>query len=154
LLTDSPWQSLRHYRFLHFAAHASMEDDKHPNPGIILARASGEDGYLDSDDISHLDLNADLVVLSACESGRGRVFNGEGVRGLTSSFLIAGAHGVVCSLWKVDDDETARFMEALYSRLAARAAPGEALKDVRRAAAREQSAPQWSAFILVGGESH
>ncbi len=88
--------SLRRYRYLHFAAHASMEDDKHPLPGIILARTPGEEGYLDTDDVSHLDLNADLVVLSACESGGGRVFNGEGVRGLTGSFLIAG-RGAWCA---------------------------------------------------------
>ncbi len=90
---------------------------------------------------------------SACESGRGHVFNGEGVRGLTSSFLIAGARGVVCSLWKVDDDETSRFMEAFYSRMKAGALPGEALLELRRAAARKQSSPQWSAFIFVGGVS-
>ena len=146
-------RSLRRYRYLHFAAHAALEDDRHPLPGLILARTAGEEGFLDTDDVAHLDLNADLVVLSACESGRGRVFNGEGVRGLTGSFLIAGARGVVCSLWKVDDDETARFMEAFYARMKAGATPGVALKELRRAAARKHASPQWAAFILFGGVS-
>jgi CHAT domain-containing protein len=145
--------SLRRYRYLHFAAHGSMEDEAHPLPGLILAPSPGEEGFLDAEDVGHLDLDADLVVLSACESGRGRIFNGEGVRGLSGAFLIAGARGVVCSLWKVDDEETARFMEAFYARLRAGDAPTVALKEVRRAAARKQSSPQWSAFIFVGGVS-
>jgi CHAT domain-containing protein len=142
---------LRRYRFLHFAVHASMESEQHILPGLILAKQPGDDGFLDTDDVSHLDLNADLVVLSACASGRGRIYNGEGVRGLTGSFLIAGARGVVCSLWKVNDDETARFMEAFYSRMKAGASPAQALLEQRRSAARRQSSPQWAAFILVGG---
>jgi CHAT domain-containing protein len=153
ILKASGDHSLRRYRYLHFATHGMMEDEAHPAPGLVLARGSGEEGYLDTEDVSHLDLNADLVVLSACESGRGRIFNGEGVKGLSSAFLIAGARGVVCSLWKVDDEETARFMEAFYRRLRAGDSPAVALKQIRRAAAKRQASPEWSAFILVGGVS-
>ncbi len=63
VIASSLDRSLRRYRYLHFGAHASMEDDRHPLPGIILARTPGQEGYLDSDDVAHLDLNADLVVL-------------------------------------------------------------------------------------------
>ena len=70
---------------------------------------------------------------------------------MTGSFLVAGARGVVCSLWKVNDDETARFMEAFYERMKTGASPAEALRDLRRAVARRQTSPQWAAFVLVGG---
>jgi CHAT domain-containing protein len=128
-----------------------MEAYHGPLPGLILGRTPEDDGYLDADDVSHLDLNADLVVLSACESGRGRIYNGEGVRGLTAAFLRAGSRAVVCSLWKVDDDETARFMEAFYSHVKSGARPAEALRAIRRAVARYKAPADWAAFVLVGG---
>jgi CHAT domain-containing protein len=150
LLKASASGALRRYRVLHFAVHAATEAYHGPLPGLVLGRSAGDDGYLDMEDVSRLDLNADLVVLSACESGIGRVYKGEGIRGLTGSFLAAGSRAVICSLWKVDDAETARFMEEFYTRLKAGARPREALRGIRRAAAGRKVPADWAAFVLVG----
>jgi CHAT domain-containing protein len=95
LLKASASGELRRYRVLHFAVHAATEAFRGPLPGLVLGRAAGDDGYLDMEAVSHLDLNADLVVLSACASGVGQVYKGEGIRGLTGSFLAAGGRAVV-----------------------------------------------------------
>ena len=73
--------------------------------GAILPGVN--DGFLRLDEVTRLRLNADLVVLSACRTGQGRLYSGEGVTGLARAFLYAGSRGVVSSLWSVDDRETA-----------------------------------------------
>jgi hypothetical protein len=91
------------------------------------------DGFLRLDEVTRLHLNADLVVLSACETGKGRLYAGEGVTGLARAFLYAGSRGVVASLWAVDDRETAGFMAQLYGGLK----DGQAAADALRAAKLE-----------------
>jgi CHAT domain-containing protein len=121
-------------------------------PGLVLGRSADGPGHLDVEDVSHLDLNADLVVLSACESGRGPVYNGEGVRGLTASFLAAGSRAVLCTLWKVDDAAAARFVTSFHAKVKAGMPPARALREVRRAAIAAGKLPaDWAAFVLVGG---
>jgi CHAT domain-containing protein len=73
------------------------------------------DGYLTVSEVARLHLSADFVNLSACETGLGRVYQGEGVAGLAQSFLIAGADAVSVSLWQVADKSTADFMTGFYS---------------------------------------
>jgi pentatricopeptide repeat protein len=75
----------------------------------------GEDGYLRVGEIVNLDLKADFVNLSACETGLGKLYSGEGVVGLTQAFLLAGANGLSVSLWSVADESTAQFMVAVYT---------------------------------------
>lgn len=77
----------------------------------------GEDGYLRMGEVAELDLAADFVNLSACETGLGKIYRGEGIVGLTQSFLIAGANGLSVSLWQVVDASTAKFMTELYSKV-------------------------------------
>jgi CHAT domain-containing protein len=109
------------------------------------------DGFLTMQEVTHLKLNADLVVLSACQTGRGEVVPGEGVMGLTRAFLYAGSRGVVCSLWSVDDERTASLMKAMYAELKKGKGSSEALALARRKLIAEEQAPfYWAPFILVG----
>src|SRR5262249_2228984 len=109
------------------------------------------DGFLTMQEVTHLRLNADLVVLSACKSARGEVVAGEGVLGLTRAFLYAGSRGVVCSLWSVDDDRTADLMRAMYAGPKQGKGSAEALALARRKLIAEEQAPfYWAPFILIG----
>jgi CHAT domain-containing protein len=134
--------------------------DQGLQPALVLslAGASGErdeygvlDGFLRLDEVTHLKLNADLVILSACRTGQGKLHSGEGVHGLARAFLYAGSKGVVCSLWAVDDAQTARLMTALYRGLKDGRPAADALRDAQLALLREGQAPlYWAPFILIG----
>jgi CHAT domain-containing protein len=103
------------------------------------------------DEVTGLKLNADLVVLSACQSGLGKLQSGEGVRGLARAFLYAGSRGVVCSLWPVDDARTAQLMTGMYRHLRSGNPAVEALARARRELANEGLPPlYWASFILIG----
>jgi CHAT domain-containing protein len=131
--------------------------------GLLLAGAgttlrtrsapdSGDDGLLTAQEAMDLDLDGtDLVVLSACETGRGSVRAGEGVYGLQRSFRVAGAHTVLMSLWSVSDDITGRFMEIFYREWLrtgdAHAAVATAQQTVRRAHPDPYS---WAPFVVAG----
>ena len=122
-------------------------------PSLVLSLVSdeGEDGFLQFDEVTRLKLNADLVVLSACKSVQGRLYNGEGVRGLARAFLYAGSRGVVCSLWAVDDRETATFMGHLYGGLKDGQAAADALRAAKLEMIRAHKPPVfWAPFILIG----
>jgi CHAT domain-containing protein len=77
-------------------------------------RTEGEDGYLRMGEIEGLDIEAEFVNLSACETGLGQIYGGEGVVGLTHSFLVGGANGLSVSLWQVADESTMEFMVNMY----------------------------------------
>jgi CHAT domain-containing protein len=93
-------EALDQYRYLHFAARASIDDTRPGRSGIVLSSdpASREDGMLRADEVMALHLNADLVTLSACSTGLGKVLRGEGIVGLTRAFVFAGARSVAASL--------------------------------------------------------
>ncbi|MEX2603063.1 MAG: CHAT domain-containing tetratricopeptide repeat protein [Gracilimonas sp.] len=111
---------LSNYRFLHFATHANVDETTPFRSGLLLSKKPeveslfGEDGHLNSREISSLRLNADLVTLSACNTGMGKQVTGEGLIGLQRSFLSAGASSVMVSLWAVFDRSTAIFMSTFY----------------------------------------
>jgi CHAT domain-containing protein len=121
-------------------------------PGVLaLAPGGGEDGWLTAaGNRCELDLQADLVVLSACDTGRGRI-TGDGVVGLTRAFLSAGADTVIVSLWQVPDDATAALMVAFYEALAETGDKAAALQQAMVATRAQFPDPRnWSAFVLVG----
>ncbi len=102
--------------YLHFAVH-SLVDERYPEYStLVLSRDSGEDGFLQAFELADAPLNAELVVLSACETGLGRLYRSEGLLGLKRSFLAAGARAVVVSLWSVEDSIT-DFVAEFYQNL-------------------------------------
>ncbi len=115
--------SLNNYKYIHFATHGDINEIAPNQSGLILSKKNeleqlfGEDGFLNAAEISAFKLNADMVVLSACNTGSGKVINGEGLLGLQRSFLVAGASSVVASLWSIYDRSTPLFMSQFYNSL-------------------------------------
>lgn len=145
------------YRFLHFATHGLL-NQKHPElSGIILSLVTKEglpqDGFIGLSDIYKLKLSADVVVLSSCDSGLGKDLSSEGIIGLPRAFLSVGARSVIATLWKVDDEATARLMTHFYRHLHHGENPASALRHAQLALAKD---PQWrdpyywAAFVLQG----
>jgi len=151
--------AMSQYRILHFATHG-MLNNVHPElSGIILSLVDelGEpqDGFLRLHDIYNLNLSADLVVLSACQSALGKEIKGEGLVGLTRGFMYAGAARVVSSLWKVDDRATAELMKRFYEGMLGKQKlpPAAALRAAQVSMFRSgdwQSPYYWAAFVLQG----
>ncbi|GJQ58423.1 MAG: hypothetical protein SCALA701_12240 [Candidatus Scalindua sp.] len=110
--------TLNNYKVLHFATHALVVPEVPELSALVLSHVEKEreteDGYLRMGEIAKLELQADLINLSACESSLGNVFGSEGFLGLTQSFLFAGAKAVSVSLWRVSDEATSRFMVKTY----------------------------------------
>ncbi|NIT57328.1 MAG: CHAT domain-containing protein, partial [Aliifodinibius sp.] len=114
-------EGAQNYRFIHLATH-NITDDKQPMYSkIILAQTDdkNEDGFLQTYEVYNLRLNAELVVLSGCNTGLGRLSRGEGLIGVTRAFLYAGAPSLVVSLWPVNDESTAELMKYFYRNLKA-----------------------------------
>ncbi len=146
------------YGFLHFATHGVI-DTEHPElSGLALSlrdrRGDRQDGFLRLHDIYNLELNAKLVVLSACRTALGKEIRGEGLMSLTRGFFHAGARRVVASLWNVDDRARAELMERFYRQLLREGRPpASALRQAQLALARERawrSPFYWAGFVLQG----
>ncbi len=173
-------QQLERAHLIHLATHGLLNEVAalSDTPGAIALAATGpapaEDGFLTANEVSQHRLQADLAVLSACDTGRGRI-TGDGAVGLARSFLAAGARSVVVSLWKVPDQPTALLMQAFYEELArSRSVPeglspsvsagesrpvpagipptkAQALRQaLRRTQAQYPNPRDWAAFLLVG----
>jgi CHAT domain-containing protein len=139
-------------RVIHLATHGLLEYGEAGQIPGALAFASIEefDGLLTSSDILDLDLRADLVVLSACDTGRGEI-TGDGVVGLSRSLLQAGAASVVVSLWAVPDAPTAALMTEFYERLKQGEEKSQALRQAMLSTMQNHPAPvSWAAFTLIG----
>ncbi len=103
------------WRAIHLGCHGIVDPRQPMHSALALAPGEGSDGLLTVLDIYNLRVGADLVVLSACESGRGRAYGSEGAVGFPSAFLLAGAGSVIASLWKVDDEATGALMTEFYA---------------------------------------
>ncbi len=149
---------LGQYRFVHLATHGYLDSERPELSALLLSlvdeQGRTQDGFLRAHEVYNLNLPAELVVLSACETGLGKQIRGEGLVGLTRGFMYAGAARVVVSLWSVNDRATAELMERFYKAMlkggqrpaaALRAAQVEMWKDNR------WRAPYyWAAFGLQG----
>ena len=149
---------LRDYQIVHFATHGCIQDNPLlSNLALSFFDANGqkaETSLLKLQDIYNLELNADLVVLSACQTGTGKEVQGEGVVGLTRGFMYAGARRVTVSLWSVNDRATASLMSDYYRQMLERGLdPAAALRQAQLAMWQSESyrAPYyWAAFTLQG----
>jgi tetratricopeptide (TPR) repeat protein len=149
---------LRAYRYVHFATHGDFDAARPELSGLVLSRfdAAGhpQAGFLRLRDIYDLDLGADLVVLSGCQTALGKDIRGEGLLGLTRGFLYAGAERVMASLWEIDDHATADLMALFYRGLwVDHLPPAAALRRARLALAGERRFRDpyyWGAFLLQG----
>ena len=150
--------NLSSYAVLHFATHGILDPKRPDKSGLVLSTFTPDgkrlNGFVGLNDIYGLRAPVDLVVLSACRTGLGKDFQGEGLIGLTRGFMYAGASSVVASLWKVDDEATAELMKRFYSNLLERKMPpAAALREAQNSLRRdpEWSAPYyWAAFTLQG----
>jgi CHAT domain-containing protein/Tfp pilus assembly protein PilF len=144
------------FDFIHIASHGLMNEEDPELSGIVLSppdTGAKEDGVLYSGEIYNLRLNADLVVLSACESGLGAIAKGEGMLGLTRGFLYAGARNVVVSLWQVGDKSTANLMVQFYRNILEGRKYSAALRTAKLAliTGKTYAHPlEWSPFVLTG----
>lgn len=149
--------SLEDYRYIHFATHGYLVDAQNPiiQPSLVLSLVGEqeEDGFLQMGEIFNLNLNADMVVLSGCETGMGKEVKGEGIVGLTRAFMYAGTPSVVVSLWSVQDLATALLMRDFYKNLQEGMNKAEALRQAKMSLIEEEGyiLPfYWAPFILVG----
>ncbi|HKQ79523.1 MAG TPA: tetratricopeptide repeat protein [Blastocatellia bacterium] len=149
---------LSQYRYIHFATHGLLDSQRPGLSSLVLSlvdeQGRQQDGFLRAHEVYNLNLPAELIVLSACQTGLGKEVKGEGLVGLTRGFMYAGAARVVVSLWSVNDRATADLMVRFYRKM---------LKDQQRPAAALRSAQvemlrssqwrspyYWSAFVLQG----
>lgn len=145
-------------RVVHFATHGLLNSKNPDLTGLVLSmvdeQGGSRDGFLRLPDLNRLRLEAELVVLSACQTALGKEIRGEGVVGLTRGFMLAGAPRVVASLWRVDDQGTAELMKRFYAAIFERElAPAAALGEAQRGLAadpRWKSPYYWAAFTLHG----
>lgn len=149
---------LGRYRYLHFATHGFL-NRQHPElSGLVLSRfderGRRQDGFFRAHDIFNLKLAAELVVLSACQTGRGKDVRGEGLISLTRGFMYAGAPRVVVSLWNINDEATAELMARFYHGvLVEKMRPAKALQTAQVSFLKERPWARpyyWAAFTLQG----
>jgi len=146
---------LSEYRIVHFATHAVVNYEHPDLSGIVLSmvdrKGQPQEGYLRLHDVYNLNLPADLVVLSACQTGVGKEIKGEGLIALTRGFMYAGAQRVVASLWKVDDAATAQLMAEFYKQILTKGQrPAAALRAAQLQLAKRRSPVDWAGFVLQG----
>jgi CHAT domain-containing protein len=150
--------ALRDARLVHFATHGLLNPERPELSGLVLTlvneKGEPQDGYLSVPEIFNLDLSADLVVLSGCETALGKNVRGEGLVGLTRAFMYAGSPRVVASLWAVRDDATAELMSRFYAGMLKRKLrPAAALREAQLSMWREprwRSPLNWAAFVFQG----
>jgi CHAT domain-containing protein len=150
-------RDLQSYRALHIATHGVLDAMRPQFSGLALSlvgNKSDDDGFLRTGEVFNLRLGAPLVMLSACETGLGKVKRGEGVIGLSRAFMYAGATTVGVTLWSVADKPTAELMTDFYKRLLGpNPSPSDAIREAQLAmiSGKKYSAPfYWAPFVLVG----
>jgi CHAT domain-containing protein len=145
---------LSEFKILHFATHGVINNEEWWRSALIFLpdKELLEDGSLQPREIYDLKLNSDLVVLSACQTGKGKLEKGEGVMGLVKSFLNTGSKSVISSLWNINDRSTSQFMKYLYQNIIERKSKAEALRlaKIEMINSKFSHPFHWAAFVLMG----
>jgi CHAT domain-containing protein/lipopolysaccharide biosynthesis regulator YciM len=143
-------QKMPSARIIHLATHGIFDDIRGLGSAIALAPSGNDNGLLTAEEILDLKLNAELVVLSACDTGRGRI-TGDGIIGLSRSFINAGVPSVMVSLWSVPDAPTAELMKAFYQNWQKNPDKAQALRQAMLTMMQQYPNPKdWAAFTLIG----
>jgi len=151
-------QNAPNYTYIHVATHGFVNEENPDLSGLIFSQpkdsTSKEDGILYAGELYNLDLkNTDLVVLSSCESGIGKLVKGEGLLALPRGFLYAGTPNIIYSLWKIDDKHTSELMQGFYKNMLSNKSYENSLRAAKLAMIiNPQTAfpKNWSGFVLVG----
>jgi len=148
---------LANYRYLVFSAHGYLSPQVSALSSIVLGQVNnppGIDGYVTAGEWPGYDLKSDLMVLSACETGRGEVVGGEGVMGLPYAFYVAGNKNTILTLWSISDKVTTEFVTSFFAKLKAGKGQLEALTATKREfiekGGRHSNPAYWAAFVLYG----
>lgn len=152
------------YNIIHLATHGILDDTSPMYSRLVMARTENDpndDGLLEAREIMRLDLHADLVVLSACQTARGRFGAGEGIVGMSWAFFVAGVPSMVASQWKVDSASTAKLMIEFHKQLRAEASTATQNKAtaLQQAALSLMKDPRyrhpyfWAGFVMIGKAS-
>lgn len=138
------------FSYIHFATHGEFKSEAPLDSSLLLASDETSDGHLTVGKLYSMRIDANLVTLSACETGLGKVASGDDVVGLTRGFLYAGTSTIVASLWKVDDEATAQLMNRFYQGLTL-GDKREALRQAQLDTRKQYAHPYfWAAFQLTG----
>jgi CHAT domain-containing protein len=150
-------KNIKNHKYVHIATHGFINNENSKLSNLAFSQPQNknatEDGILYSGETYNLDLNADLLVLSACQTGAGQIIKGEGLMALTRGFLYSGARNIVASLWKVYDEHTSRLMVEFYRQIEAGKGYSTALREakLKMIANPETAGPQsWASFVLIG----
>lgn len=145
------------YDILHFAMHALIDDDNPLFSKLVFHKNNDQenDGFLNTYEIYHLDLNGDLVVLSSCNTGIGKLHKGEGVINISRAFQFAGIPSTIATLWNVDDKSSSQIMKAFYKQLARGLDKDEALRMAKLDFLSKAEEPYlhplfWAGYIHIG----
>jgi CHAT domain-containing protein len=150
--------SLNEYRIIHLAVHGFADSTFPDRAALVLLSdpSAGEDGFLQASEIVQLRLNADLVVLSACDTAVGPLQGQEGIANLSRAFLLAGSRTVISTLWQIDDSSSLFLMKRFYAHLSSNESPASALtaakRDMLRMFGRKTLPYQWAGFTIEGAE--
>jgi CHAT domain-containing protein len=149
------------YATIHLATHGVLDNRNPLYSHLLLTKTDGEvenDGSLEAREVMNIHLNADLAVLSACETGNGRISPGEGVIGMSWAFLVAGTRSMLVSQWRVNSVSTSQLMRNFYQALARQRNRGNKSEALRETSIRLLKDPRyrhpfyWASFVLVGND--
>jgi len=143
-------QKMLQASIIHLATHGLLDDVRGLGSAIALAPSGKDDGLLTAEEIFDLKLQANLVVLSACNTGEGRI-TGDGVIGLSRALISAGVPSVIVSLWAVPDAPTSELMQSFYQNLQNNPDKAQALRQAMLTTMKTHPGPRnWAAFTLIG----